>query len=85
MPLTRIEVGDQVFFSDGGEEVGAVREVRRKSLEIVVFIENAGDHVIPGDSIKAVHAGKVILDVSKLDPEVLHALRHAHDAEDPNK
>ena len=51
----------------------------------MVFIENAGDHVIPGDRIKAVHAGKVILDAAKLDPEVLRALRHAHDAEDPNK
>ena len=83
MPLAQIEVGHQVFLADGGEEVGAVREVRRKSRELVVFIENAGDFIIPGDAIKAVHAAKVVLDRAKLDDAVLDAVRHAHDREEP--
>ena len=41
-----IEVGYQVFLKDGGDEVGAVRDVRFKTHEIVINIENAGDFEI---------------------------------------
>ena len=41
-----IEVGFQTFVSDGGEEFGAVREVRPNGgPELVIYVENAGDFV----------------------------------------
>ena len=83
--VSRIEVGNQVFLADGGDEIGAVREVRRKSLEIVVFVENAGDFVVSGKAIRAVHDGKVVLEAQKLEADLLHAIRHAHDAEEPGR
>ena len=43
-----IENGYLVFVSDGGEEVGAVREVSPNvRAELVVYIENAGDFFVP--------------------------------------
>ena len=56
-----IQVGYQVFTSDGGEEVGAVRGVLRDRRRLVVYIENTGDCEIPFDAIAAVHSQKVIL------------------------
>jgi hypothetical protein len=81
----RIETGFQVFADDESEEFGAVREVAPKGRpEIVVYVENSGDFVVPLDAVAAVHSEKVILDRSKLDPQMLIAIAHAHDQEDPN-
>jgi ribosomal 30S subunit maturation factor RimM len=79
-----IQVGYQVFTSDGGEEVGAVRRVSRDRHHVVVYIENTGDCEIPTDAIDAVHSQKVILKWDKLTAELKHAIRHAHDAELPD-
>jgi ribosomal 30S subunit maturation factor RimM len=78
-----IQVGNQVFTSDGGEEVGAVRRVLREQQRLVIYIENTGDCEIPFDAIAAVHSQKVILKWDKLTSDVQHAIRHAHDAELP--
>jgi hypothetical protein len=86
MKLPNIQVGFQVFVSDGGQEVGAVRQVApfgRPELEI--YIENAGDFVVPLTAIASVHDNKVVLDQKKLDPTLRHAVTHAHDAEEPGK
>src|SRR3989442_2927920 len=41
-----IEVGYQVFVSDGGEEFGAVREVSPNGRpELVIYVENGGDFI----------------------------------------
>ncbi|MBV8774660.1 MAG: hypothetical protein JO166_20355 [Deltaproteobacteria bacterium] len=79
-----IQVGYQVFTSDGGEEVGAVRKVSHDRQRLVVYIENTGDCEIPSDAIAAVHSQKVILKWDKLTPELKTAIRHAHDAELPD-
>ncbi len=80
--LPLIEIGYQVFTSDGGEEVGAVRDVVPENRpEIVIFIENTGDFVVPLDAVAAVHSQKVILDPNKLDERLRNAIAHAHDAE----
>ncbi len=79
-----IQVGYQVFVSDGGEEVWAVRRVLRDRGRIVVYIENTGDCEIPSEAIAAVHSQKVILEWDKLAPEIKDAIRHAHDAELPD-
>ena len=76
-----IEVGYQVFVSDGGEEFGAVRGVSPD--ELVVYVENAGEFPVPMDAVKAVHSEKVVLECGKLDRRLRQAIGHAHDAEVP--
>jgi hypothetical protein len=80
-----IEVGHQVFVADGGEEVGAVRQVAPDGQpELVIYVENAGDFVVPFTAVKAVHFQKVILDCDKLEPRLRRAIGHAHDSEEPD-
>jgi len=80
-----IEVGYQAFVSDAGEEFGAVREVSPNGRpELVIYVENAGDFVVPISAVEAVHSQKVILDCGKLERRLRQAIGHAHDVEDPN-
>ncbi|MDB5107757.1 MAG: hypothetical protein JWM69_698 [Candidatus Binatus sp.] len=80
----KIEVGYQAFISDGGEEFGAVREVQPNGRrELVIYIENAGDFVVPLDAVQSVHSQKVILNCNKLDRRIRAAIGHAHDSEEP--
>ncbi len=80
--LPLIEIGFQVFTRDGGEEIGAVRQVVPNDRpEIVVYIENTGDFIIPLSAVTAVHSQKVIVDVDKLDERARVAINRAHDAE----
>lgn len=72
-------IGYQVYVEEGGEEIGAVREVHRDHL--LVYIENAGDFRVGPEGIRAVHDGKVILDLAHLDDGLREAIAHAHDAE----
>ena len=79
-----IEVGYQIFVSDGGEEFGAVRQVAPHGRpELVIYVENAGDFVVPLDAVEAVHSQKVILNCRKLDRRLREAIGHAHEAEVP--
>ena len=80
-----IEVGYQAFVSDGGEEFGAVREVSPNGRpELVIYVENAGEFVVPLSAVEAVHSQKVILTCRKLDHRLRQAIGHTHDAEEPN-
>src|SRR5437764_14530897 len=80
-----IAVGDQVFATDGGEVFGAVRQVAPHGRpELVIYIENAGDFVVPFTAVEAVHAKKVIVNCAKLVPHMRQAIGHAHDAENPS-
>lgn len=75
-----VQVGDQLFLEEGGDEIGAVREVAPDHL--VVYIEAAGDFVVPGGWVLAAHNGKVVLDSTKIEnPVLLAAAAHAHDNE----
>jgi hypothetical protein len=78
-----IKIGYQVFSEDGGEEFGAVRSISGSGgrRELVVYVENAGDFVIPLKAVKAVHDQKVVLDLRAVDPSVREAVAHAHDNE----
>jgi hypothetical protein len=79
-----IEAGYQAFASDGGEEFGAVRAVRPQGRpELVLYVENAGEFVVPIDAVDSVHFGKVILNCAKLDARLRRAIGHAHDSEEP--
>ena len=74
-----VSVGDHVFLEDGGEEIGAVRKVERDHL--VVYVEAAGDFIVRGPEVKAVHYGKVVLVPELVDPRLLEAARAAHENE----
>ena len=79
-----IAVGYQTFVSDGGEEFGAVRQVAPHGRpELVIYVENAGDFVVPMSAVKAVHSQKVVVDCRELDADLRDAINHAHDAEVP--
>ena len=63
-----IEIGYQAFVSDGGEEFGAVRAVSPNGRpELVIYVENAGEFVVPLAAVEAVHSQKVILSCGKLE------------------
>ncbi len=77
--------GFEVFAHDGDVAFGAVREVAPHGRpELIVYVENAGDFVVPFDAVEAIHAQKVIVNRDKLDPRLQQAIGRAHDAEDPN-
>ncbi|MFI4957883.1 MAG: hypothetical protein ACHP7C_01840 [Lysobacterales bacterium] len=80
----QISEGFMVFVSDGDEGIGSVRKIRHGLPELTVYIENAGDFVVPLSAIKDVHSEKVILDFDRLDLRLRDAIRHARDSEDPN-
>ena len=80
----RIEPGLMVFTADGEVGVGAVREVLHDTSEVVINIENAGDFVVPNGAVRDVHSGKLILDLGAIGDDLREALRHVHDAEDPD-
>ena len=84
MPET-IEVGCQTFVSDGDVAFGTVRQVAPPGRpELVIYIKNAGDFVVPLAAVDAIHAQKVILDCGKLDRDLRRAIGHAHDAAEPD-
>ena len=72
-----------VFVHDGDKAFGAVRQVMGSKRELVVYVEDAGDFVIPFSAIASVHDEKVVLDRAKLDPRLRQAIGHAHKDEDP--
>jgi hypothetical protein len=78
--LPPIEVGYQAFAKGSEEEFGAVRQVRPQDL--VVYIEDAGDTIIPIAAVTDVVEGKVIIDIQRLDDNVRRAIASAHRDED---
>jgi hypothetical protein len=79
-----IREGFDVFVHDGDKAVGAVRQVSpQRRPELVVYVENGGDFTVPLTAVKAVEAGKVVLDCGKLAYGLRKAIGHAHESEDP--
>ena len=81
MPHEQIREGFDVFVHDGEKAFGAVRQVHKS--EIVVYVENAGDFVVPLSAVRDAHDEKVILDCGKIDLGLKRAIGHAHEGEDP--
>lgn len=75
----QVQVGDQLFLEEGGEEIGAVRRIAPDHL--VVYVEAAGDFHVPGAWVRAAHDGKVVLDPVQCDDAFLAAARSAHERE----
>jgi hypothetical protein len=78
---TEIPNDAMVFFSEGGDGVGAVRDVTDDAL--TVYVENFGEFHVPRKAVKAVHDGKVVLDRDQVGEKLLRAVAHSHDSEDP--
>jgi hypothetical protein len=78
--LPPIEVGFQAFAKGAEEEFGAVRQVRTQ--DVVIYIEDAGDTVIPLAAVTDVVEGKVIVDTARLEEGVRRAIASAHRDED---
>jgi len=76
-----IEVGFQAFVSDGPEEFGAIRAISPNGRELTVYVENAGDFIVPINAVTMVGFGKVTFDCKKIGKELRKAIGHAHDAE----
>jgi len=79
--MDAVQEGFDVFVHDGEKAFGAVRHVSRH--EIVVYVENAGDFVVPISAVQDVSSEKVVLHCSKLDKKLKLAIGHAHQGEDP--
>jgi hypothetical protein len=80
--LPLIEIGDQAFTHDGGEEFGAIRDVQPDGRpELIIYIENSGEYTVPLSAVTAVHSGKVVIDCSQLPQVIQDAIDHAHDKE----
>jgi hypothetical protein len=80
----KIEIGYQAFVDDSDEEFGAVRYVAPDGRSLSVYVENAGDFVIPASAVTSVGSEKVTFACAQLDAKLRAAIGHAHDAEDPN-
>jgi hypothetical protein len=78
--LPAIEIGYQAFAKGAEEEFGAVRQVHPQ--ELVVYIEDTGDTVVPMAAVLDVVEGKVIIDVQRLPETVQQAVAKAHRDED---
>ncbi len=79
-----IEEGSLVFVADGEDGIGSVRKVLADESALVVYIENGGDFVIPRAAVRAVHSGKVMLNLDELSRPVLEAIGNARKSEYPH-
>lgn len=82
--LKAIEIGFHVYLEEGGKNLGAVRSVAPGGRpEIIVYIDNGGNFIVPVDAVRTAHDQKVILDPKHLDERLRNAVAHAHDREEP--
>jgi hypothetical protein len=79
MKSYNVEIGFQVYLQEGGEEIGAVRDVAPD--HVVVYVEGSGDFVVQGPAVVSAHDGKLILDPAMLTQQMREATAHAHDRE----
>jgi hypothetical protein len=77
----KIQEGFDVFLHDGKHAFGAVRRV--SAHDLTVYIENAGDFIVPMSAVQDAHSEKVILDGGKIDKALKDAIIKAHKGEDP--
>jgi hypothetical protein len=84
MTRETIREGFDVFVHDGEKSFGAVRKVSPGGKpEIVVYVENAGDFIVPLSAVRDVHDEKVVLDGTRIGHDLKQAIGHAHVGEDP--
>jgi hypothetical protein len=78
--LKNIEIGFHLYLEESGNDCGAVRRVAPGDRdELVVYIQNEGNFIIPSRAVRSVHDSKVTLDRSQLDNRVREAILRAGD------
>ncbi len=74
-----IEAGDDVYVDDG---TGIVAHVRRANLrEIVIFVEDQGDVMLPRGVVAKTANNAVLLSCAKLPLKVRAMIGHLHGEE----
>lgn len=82
--LPFVDIGFHVYVEDGGEPIGAVRDVAPDGKpELLIYVENAGPFRVPLEAVREVQEEKVVLDLAKLSDELREAIPRAHAAEQP--
>jgi hypothetical protein len=74
-----VKIGDQLFQREDGAAFGAVVGVHEH--ELLVEIEGVGQSVLPAGAVRAVHDGKLIVDITQLPAALRNSIKHAHDRE----
>jgi hypothetical protein len=74
-----VAVGDQLFAREDGDAFGAVLAVHAHDL--LIDIEGSGQTLLPASAVQSVHDGKVLVDITKLRPEMQQMIARAHDRE----
>ena len=74
-----VKIGDQLFDKEDGAAFGAVVGVHEH--ELLVEIEGVGQTVLSGAAIRAVHDGKLIVDLAQLPAPLRASIQRAHDRE----
>ena len=77
-----IKVGYRTFLDNSDEAFGAVRAII-SSEHLSIYVENTGEFLVERAAIVSVGSEKVTFAHAKLDERLRAAIRHAHDAEDP--
>jgi hypothetical protein len=76
--LRAIETGFHVYLEEGGKDFGAIRQVAPGGRdELIVFIQNEGNFIVPSRAVRSAHDSKVMLDRSQLGERVLGAISRA--------
>jgi hypothetical protein len=79
--LRAIETGFHVYLEEGGKDFGAVRQVAPGGRdELIVFVQNEGNFIVPSRAVRSVSNSKVMLDISQLGGRVLGAISRAQDS-----
>lgn len=77
-----IKVGYRAFINNSDEAFGAVRAILSDE-HMSVYVENTGEFLVERAAVLSVGPEKVTFDHTKLDERLRAAIKHAHDAEDP--
>lgn len=76
--LKDIDIGFPLALEENGHNCGTVRQVAPGERdEIIVYIQNEGNFIIPSRAVRGVHESKVLLDPQQLDDRTRQALTRA--------
>ncbi|HWO43352.1 MAG TPA: hypothetical protein VNO43_16280 [Candidatus Eisenbacteria bacterium] len=81
--LREIQTGFHVCLEDSGKDLGAVRRVAPGGRdELIVYIQNEGNFIVPARAVRPGEGAKVLLDRSQLEPRVRDAIARAEQRAD---
>jgi hypothetical protein len=78
-----IKVGYRTFVDNSDEAFGAVRAILSDD-HLSVYVENTGEFLVEKAAVLSIGPEKVTFSHAKLDDRLRDAIKHAHDAEDPD-